>query len=215
MLVCSTLLSFVWLGLIGSPVAQDAAGFSSPGDPSRYYFPSEHVHDQAFVAVSRKPLAIVGARFKSDKLGMEPELLTVGPVELANGWTLGRYGREHVRVGDTVIDGIVQNSGKHHVIVTVGSGEQVLLPAGFSLYVGPYQHRPYASKTEVVHCLKCWCECGESGSAIFDCPDCHQTGNQCEDTNGTPCELPGGTFSEAKECREVLVICSGGGAGQP
>lgn len=188
--------------------------------PGGVYIPIKEVHDVSFVRLSHEPLTLIAAEVVGNSDSNETAILkTVGPVHLDNGMVLGEQCAEHLRIGDTVIEGAVQNASAESVIlVGLSDGTQVELRPKEGLFIGDFRAaKPGEVSMISTHHWECECTCstgpnGASATVTWDCTTCEPTGDQCKGSNGGACRFdPDGDGPQGevegtlKNCRVILV----------
>lgn len=185
------------------------------------FIPSPAARQLVLVFISRDETQILDVR-RQDGTRAPGALLSAGPVTLDGGLVLDRTCGEHLRIGDTIRNGVVRNASDRPVRVLLSSGQTVTVAPGRALYVGPYQvYRPGGARSpqaasSVTHTLQCECTCstGTTSTTItFACgAACVPEGNQCRGSDGTECVFdPDGdgptdpVTGTTSDCHEILV----------
>lgn len=185
--------------------------------PGGVYIPIMEAHNITFVKLSYEPLTLIAAEVADNSDSNQVVILkTVGPVHLDNGMVLGEECSEHLRIGDTIIGGVAQNSSTDAVVrVWLSDGTFSDLRPGEGLFVGKKGADGSSENSSMsTHHFECECTCtSESGTTAvvsWTCTICEPTGDHCKGSDGGACRAdpPGqqpefeGTLSG---CREILV----------
>jgi hypothetical protein len=200
-------------------------GFGEPGVRIRQ--PGARRFVIAFL--SEVPVQIVGVSDERGEPVGVPELLALAGARFDNGIVVADDCGEHVRLGETVLRGVIQNRSDRALRVEFGSGREVLLRPAQTIYVGEFDviDDPDVATAIATHQWECLCTCetegGQSASISYDCGNCGEEGNQCRAGEGAQCIFdPDGDGPQepvtgtTTDCQEVLVPKTqppGGGIG--
>lgn len=152
-----------------------------------------------------------------------PRLLTLGPVLLGSGLTIGEDCPEHIRLHEMILQGAIVNDGTSELQIQLDSGHLFRLEPNQAFYVGSYttsvegwpnlNGNPARDGGEADYTIKCVCDCdcggGVSERYEFACgAACNPPGDQCgqdgmtctaHDDDGQPvCQ------SVLSDCHEVI-----------
>lgn len=195
------------------------------------HIPVPEARQVVFRYLRQKPVVILS--LESDVPEDRPQVMlrTLGAVTLEGGAVVGAQGPEHLRIGDLVEHGAVQNATGHEIRVMLSDGSLVQLGPQHAFYIGAdfygiVRHPADAGMVEgerldgpvpdaETHTVVCVCVCMDEGGQhqqehTFPCgPPCYPSGNQCLGLDQMDCVIvtPDGRNIPGKlhNCAERVV----------